>query len=267
VIAGVRIHELLVSERNLLERTLRGAIEVLTQTLSLSNPEAFGCASRVRRYVDVLVQRLGIEDAWQYSVAAMLSQLGCIAVPPDVARKAYRVETLSEEEQQMLDAHPSMAARLIQAIPRMETIAAMVEQQTAPFDPKTDGAEPPPLGARLLRIALDFDALRNRGASGTDAIRMLRDRQPGCYDPEILAIADELGRLGGVHIESVLPIRSLRVGMIVVDPVMTQDGLLIVAAGHEVTESLLARLHNWARSKTHRVCEPISVLIPDGPAT
>ncbi len=263
VYAGARIHELVTAERSLLERTLRGAIDILTQTLSLSNPEAFGRASRLRRYVEVLARRLGVENLWEYSVAAMMSQLGCIAIPPDVVRRSNRGEELSDEDRRMLAEHPMTAAKMLRSIPRMETIADMVELQEADFDAKNDGTEPPPLGARLLRIAIDYDASRNRGLAGPEAIRALRDAPAGVYDPDILPDLDELCRVEGFHNESVLPISQLRVGMIVVDPVMTLDGLLVVAAGHEVTESLLLRLQNWARSKIHHVQEPIRVLVPE----
>jgi len=263
VIAGARIHELVTAERSLLERTLRGAIDILTQTLALSNPEAFGCASRLRRYVEALVRRLGLADSWQFSVAAMLSQLGCIAVPPDVVRRAYRHEALTSEEAIMLAEHPLTAGRMLRSIPRMETIAQMIELQTAEFDPKGDGSDPPPLGARLLRIALDYDALCNRAMAAPEAVRTLRASDAGTYDPEILDAVDALCRIEGLHEEMVIPIAQLRVGMIVVDPVMTMDGLLVVAAGHEVTDSLLLRLQNWARSKIHRVQEPLRVLVPD----
>jgi response regulator RpfG family c-di-GMP phosphodiesterase len=256
--SGVRIYELVVSERDLLERTLRGAIEVLTQTLSLSNPEAFGRASRIRRHVVGLVRRLGLENPWQYEVAAMLSQLGAITVPPDVTRKAYRGQPLSVEEGSMLAQSPAVASRLLRAIPRLEDVAEMVRLQNAACK---GGAEEPPLGARILRLALDFDVLIGRGTSSSDAIKALRQAPEHTYDPGVLAAADELMLADGTHEERTIPLRELRVGMIVADPLATEEGLLVVAAGHEVTESLLERLHNWARSSVHRVREPIRVLV------
>jgi len=111
--SGHRIYELTVAERDLLERTLRGAIDVLTQTLSLSNPEAFGRASRISRYASALVKQMALENPWKYEVAAMLSQLGMVAVPPDVTRKAYRGETLSAVEINMLAQGPEAVDRFV----------------------------------------------------------------------------------------------------------------------------------------------------------
>ena len=256
--SGVRIYELVVAERDLLERTLRGAVEVLTQTLSLSNPEAFGRASRIRRHVVGLVRRLALENPWQYEVAAMLSQLGAITVPPDVTRKAYRGQQLSIEEATMLAQSPSVASRLLRAIPRLEDVAEMVRLQNAPC---RGGSEEPPLGARILRVALDFDAQILRGTSSTDAVKVLRQAADGTYDPTVLVAADELMLADGSREERTIALRDLRVGMIVADPLTTEEGLLVVAAGHEVTESLLERLHNWTRSSIHRVREPFRVFV------
>src|SRR5207237_7428541 len=74
--AGINQHRLIVAEKDLLERTLHGTIKVLTQVLELINPEASTTASRVATYARHLVSFLGLKDAWQFEVAAMLSQLG-----------------------------------------------------------------------------------------------------------------------------------------------------------------------------------------------
>ena len=49
--AGLMQYRLLTAEKDLLENTLQGSIQVLTEVLSLVNPAAFGRALRVRRYI------------------------------------------------------------------------------------------------------------------------------------------------------------------------------------------------------------------------
>src|SRR5579872_3708327 len=78
---AIEQHRLITSERELLEQTLRGSIGVMSEILSLVHPVAFSRASRVRRYVLHLVKQLKLENGWQYELAAMLSQIGCVAVP------------------------------------------------------------------------------------------------------------------------------------------------------------------------------------------
>jgi response regulator RpfG family c-di-GMP phosphodiesterase len=255
--SGHRLHDLLVTERDLLQRTLRGAIDVLTQTLGLSNPEAFGRAARIRRYTMALVERMALGDQWKYEVAAMLSQLGAIAVPPDVTRKAYLGEALTEDESAMLRAGPEVASRLLKGIPRLEDVAEMVRLQEADF---ALGSETPPMGARVLRVALDYDALRLRGSSGAQALEALRETRKGRYDPDVLVAAAELTSTDETREKIGIRVAELRVGMIVAEPLQTEEGLLVVAAGCEVTPSLLERLRNWARMSKHQIREPVRVL-------
>ena len=67
-------HRLIVAERELLGQTLNGSVQILTEILSLINPVAFGCASRIRRMVKQIAVVLKVENAWQVEIAAMLSQ-------------------------------------------------------------------------------------------------------------------------------------------------------------------------------------------------
>src|SRR5690606_9514148 len=103
-----------------------------------------------------MVERLGLRDRWTYELAAMLSQIGCIALPPDTLERAYAGQVVSANEQQMLEAHPETGYRLLASIPRLETVAEMIKRQS---DDTDDGscANEIQLGARLLRVALDVD--------------------------------------------------------------------------------------------------------------
>src|ERR1022692_4876094 len=95
-------YRLITAERELLEQTLRGSVGVLSEILSLPNPVAFGRAQRIRRYVVHMSARLDLPGRWQFEVAAMLSQIGSVTVPPEVMDKYYRRDPLTPEETQIL---------------------------------------------------------------------------------------------------------------------------------------------------------------------
>ena len=63
--------------------------------LALSSPETFGRSSRVRQYVRQLVLGLGLADPWRFETAALLSQIGYVAVPPDILHRRSSGEPLS----------------------------------------------------------------------------------------------------------------------------------------------------------------------------
>ena len=56
--AGINQFRLITSEKELLDKTLKGSVNVLTDVLSLVNPIAFGKASRVKKYIIEIVQKL-----------------------------------------------------------------------------------------------------------------------------------------------------------------------------------------------------------------
>ena len=93
--AALAQYHLLNAEKELLERTLRGSVSVLTEVLSFSNPAAFGRAMRLRRFVQHVAEKLRLESTWKFEIAAMLSQLGCVTLAPELMNAAYSGDRLS----------------------------------------------------------------------------------------------------------------------------------------------------------------------------
>src|SRR5579863_5417363 len=71
--AGIRQHELITAERELLEGTLQGSIKVLTELLAMAEPKAFGQAEMLRDNMRQLAVALKLPETWDLEVAAMLS--------------------------------------------------------------------------------------------------------------------------------------------------------------------------------------------------
>ena len=83
-------------------RRSAGAVRVLTEVLGLVSPDAFGRATRVKACVQHLVGQLSLPDAWQYEVAAMLSQIGCITLPADTLAKTLGGQGLTALERDLV---------------------------------------------------------------------------------------------------------------------------------------------------------------------
>src|SRR5204863_3078931 len=88
--AALAQHRLVTAERELLDRTLRGSVQVLGEVLSLVNPTAFGQVVRVQRLVRELAGLIDGAGAWEIDVAAVLSRLGCVAVSEAVLAAVNR---------------------------------------------------------------------------------------------------------------------------------------------------------------------------------
>lgn len=248
--SAVLQHHLITAERVLLEQTLHGCIKTLTDVLALVSPISFGRANRIKQLVSELVEKLGIRECWQVEVAAMLSQLGHITLPPETAEKVYHRRPLSEDEETLVARLPTLTGELLGNIPRLEAVREILKTYTKPYRPDPAAARDPERqivarGAQLLRVAVDFDALESSSsASRSLAVDTLRGRV-GQYDPEILqALATIRGAAQALDVREV-SMSDLRAGMILAEDVRMRSGVLLVTRGYEITEQFRERVRNF----------------------
>ncbi len=258
--AALRQYQLLAAEKELLRGTVRGTIKLLTNLLEMVNPEAFGKSSRVKRLAVEIGGYLGLEEAWRLELAAMLSQIGCAALPQDTLRKAYRGEPLPGDKAYEFAMHPKIAADLVSNIPRLREVAEIIAYQEKRFDggglpPDKVSGERIPLGARILKVALDFDTLeamyRVKRQSETpvlDAIERMRDRE-GWYDPDVLSALESLATLPDGYTPGLLGAEALEPGMLLDQDVADVTGGLALGRGLELNAASIRRLACIAADK------------------
>ncbi|MGA2966682.1 MAG: HD domain-containing phosphohydrolase [Terriglobales bacterium] len=243
--AALLQYRLVTAENQLLEETLSGSIQVLTEVLSLVNPAAFGRAERARRYIHQIVTSMKLGNPWQYEVAAMMSQLGCVTLAPETIEAVYSGEQLSASEQAQYDAHPSVAYALLSKIPRLEPIAWMIEHQNRPVREVDE-----PVGAdmrqaaEVLRLTLAYERLIQKGASRNEAAHTLARQNKNVSAEFLNALVTldpnaEEGEIRKCRIDQLSP------GMIVQQEVRTLEGTLLVSKGQEVTPPLISKLKNF----------------------
>lgn len=290
--AGVRQYRLVMAEKELLEKTLAGCIKMLADVLSLVSPAAFSRAVRVQRLVQRLATALGVENAWQLEVAALLSQTGCVTLPESILAKVCLSAELTPEESALYKAHVKVGHDLIASVPRLEEVAAIVAYQEKGFDGSgvpADGkhGQEIPLGSRILKVALDFDQLEFQGLPGQKALARMRHRLE-LYDPAIFDVLSAIVEAGACIEIKELYLRDLMAPLetkanaeapqarhdnpsgaqlaplVLAEDVLTNNGVLMLSKGQKITLALLQRLRNLARGAVIR--EPIRVWAPCGEA-
>jgi response regulator RpfG family c-di-GMP phosphodiesterase len=256
--AGAEQFRLVHAERELLEQTLTGAVKALAEVLALSNPTAFGRSARVHRTVAALCARLAPADRWAIEVAAQLSQIGCIQLPAAVAEKLYFGQPLSATEQGLVERGPTLADQLLANIPRLEPVRAILAAQATPTGGGRARPEPP-LGARLLRLALDLDTLEAGGLSSPEALAVLQARL-GTYDAQALkALEADVSTRTATEVQE-LALSQVRSGMQLAEDLRSRTGVLLVARGFVVSQGLLMKLQTLEAG----VREPIKVVVAAG---
>lgn len=249
--AALRQHHVQAAERSLLTRTLTGTIGLVTEVLSVVNPTAYGRSNRLRQLAHQLCEKLQVEDAWQIEVAAMLSQVGCLAVPESLLSKQMSGASLNGSEQQILQSQSALGSKLVSKIPRLEPVAQMISlssqhpasshepdesQEFASVHERNKVLE----GAHILALITQFDIFCQH-MSMSQAVRKLRENID--HDTELVdALSDIV--LGGMQQLSV-HVKELREGMLLDEHVLTLSGDILIAKGHELTPSLIQRIRTF----------------------
>jgi hypothetical protein len=249
------------AERELLDGTLKGSIEVLSEVLSLANSDAFGRASRVRGYVTQVVTLLNLPDAWQVESAALLSQIGCVALPSDIVQGVAAGRELTEQQAKAYEGHPQIGARLLERIPRLEEVAGIVARQRTPSRElaKEKGlAMSVNRGAQVLSACLELDELLTLGATVEKALSAMGSRA-GAYSPELLRVMRDVKPIGAGTVAREVIVAELCDGMILAADVRSKNGTLIMSKGHRVSRSMIERLRNYHHLRGLQ--EPIRVLV------
>ncbi|HWR39807.1 MAG TPA: response regulator [Patescibacteria group bacterium] len=267
VSARVRTHlELRRSQlelQTLLTKTFVASLKTMTDILSIVDPVLFDRSNRIKRYVRSMSETLGIKASrsWHYEMAAMLSQIGCVTIPKEILQKKQESLALSDDEERIFRNHPGVAAELIGGIPRLETVVAVIKAQLEPLKgaPLTDvqGAETVLLGSRLLRLALEYDLFRQSGSNAVAAFQTVQEIWRD-YSPPLLKALRVIVEQEEKETVRAVKITELRTGMILMENVMTESGLLVLNKSNELSANLLSLLKHYAGQ--HPLREPIQVL-------
>ena len=264
-------YRLVTSEKELLNKTLSGSVNLLTEILSMVEPQSFSRAQKLRELISSVTKRIKADDDWEIPLAVMLAPIGNVTIPPDLLLRARAGMSLSKVEERLMTQLPETAARLLANIPRLEGVARIVRYQHKHYDGTGTPldlvkGEALPLGARLLKILADLAELQARNLSRLQALNEMQTRL-GCYDPALLeAVREYYGVAVAVRdsLSSSISISlcDLAPGMVLRSNVETKEGILILCAGHHLTEMTLEKIKNFALISG--IKEPLFV---EGPET
>lgn len=251
--AALAQHRLENAEAGFIQDTLHGAVQALSEVLNLANPAAFGRSQRVRGLVHRLAKAIDIPRLWEVDMAAMLSHIGCVSLPPAILDKLAKGKDLDASERKLFESHPKLGAGLLSNIPRMELIAQIIAAQHLPL------SDNPPVGAQVLKVVLDYDMLANKGlTTGAVFSRMRASR--GVYAETLLAALESVIPPDTGYVRRRVSMRELKENMLLEEDIVSVDGMLLLSKGSELNEANIYRLIESTHS--FEIVEPVSVLIP-----
>jgi response regulator RpfG family c-di-GMP phosphodiesterase len=239
-------HDLIKGKRILLDKTLRGAVDALAQSLSTAKPLFFGRAQRVRRLANELASMMNVANSWRVDVAAVFSQLAYISLPEAVSEDVYHKRKLETEVKEIVKRLPEETASIIDKIPGLEEVGEILNKIDIQHRFEEDDPEGLRLAASILKVALDFDFYEEQGHARSIIVQTLLSRGHD-YDPkvceclsEILVVTEQTYKL------EELTIKELDVGMrLAQDLRLDEDGFLVASSGADVDRQLLKVIRNY----------------------
>ncbi|MEH6442769.1 MAG: HD domain-containing phosphohydrolase [Oceanospirillaceae bacterium] len=250
---AIKQYLLITAEQELLKTTLKNSIEVLIETLTLACPSSFGSINRIKKSVVNCACAMGAENTWMFESMAMLALIGYISLSDELLAKISSGNILTEDQEDEYFKHSEVGYQLINRIPRLDDIAKVIKYQNKHYNgggfPKDEmEGKSIPIGARILKIALDYERFNHITGSSDEALLHL-EKHKERYDPKIKNIFTDC--INNSRRESIIEVNllGLEQGMIVAEDIYTQQGALLVCKGQEITESLINRLFCFDRQK------------------
>lgn len=268
--AGIEQYQLITAERDLLEKTLSGSVNLLSEIMTLNDPAAGRLSGRLKEYVRRLTVEFKMPQRWQLEVAAALSPLGNTMIPPEILAKKRSGAALDDAERDMFERAPEIARNLIANIPRLGKVAEIIHLQDRDFGgggfPSTgpQGAELP-LDARLLRILKDLASIIEASGCSHAAAFAEMAKRGRAYDPQLLSkvrvcLEKEPALPAGKRKK--ISLVDLTEGATLASDLRLDNGHMIFPAGTQMGMAQIERVRNLL--KIFMFKEPVEIFDSEG---
>lgn len=235
------------------------SIKVLAGMIEMRGGAMAGHARRVADLARKIALRMGLSthEAQDVFVAGLLHEIGKIGFSDALLRMpeyGLKGDLLGQYRQ-----YPQGGAMLLLPLEDLRIAARVVGAHRERFDgtgfPHRLAGFDIPLGARILAVAYDFEALQSgqlvqRHVDGRQAAALLVESRGKRYDPDVVEAFYDV-RTGRHLVDEVadiaLAIPQLRPGMTLGRDLVSDDGALLLSADHVLSERLLKQLADFER--------------------
>lgn len=239
-----------------LKRSYLTGIKVFSGLIEMRGGRLAGHGRRVADLARKLAQAMGCpdDDVQQVFVAGLLHDIGLIGLPDALLVKP--VAKYSAEEAAQFQRHAELGEQALMPLEEMQPVAALIRAHHERFDgqgfPDARSRPSIALGARILAVVDAFDELQNGHLvelpmTAQDARTVIRHGRGTQFDPEVVDVF--------LHItepERPRPNPEVQLGAQLLEPAMvlardlvSPTGVLMLAAGHVLSASLIQRIREF----------------------
>lgn len=220
-------------------------------------------AGHSRRVADLarrIAQRMGLADAEAQDVmlAGLLHDIGKLGLPDKLIQKPFG--SLTPEERAEVVKHPAKGQAALMALEQLKEAAKYIRGHHERFDGQgyPDGLAglAIPLGARILAVANDYDALQigtlaSKRLSAEETAGFIKDSRGKRYDPQVVDAFLECVGIGKSETdggEFAVSAGQLTPGMVLARDIVTQDGVLLLSKDFRLDEDLIVQIRGFEKT-------------------
>lgn len=243
-----------------LKRNFMVSIKVFANLIEIREGAVGGHSRRVADLARRLAARMGLDAKTQQDVflAGLLHDIGKIGFPD--ALLAQPVSLMSAEQLVRYRKHPAAGEAALMPLTELHRAAGIVRSHHERFDgmgyPDGLKGEEIPLGARVLAVVNDYDALQigsltEKRFSPEEALQSLLPGRNRRYDARVVDALVELLAVPGPQAprELVLAAPALKAGMVLARDLFGHDGTLLLAADYVLDAKLVSHIQRFARQE------------------
>lgn len=241
-----------------LKRAYVETIPVFARLIEMREGEGAGHGRRVADSARGVAHALGMpEDELEHIYfAGLLHDVGKLGLPDELLNHPYA--ELGPQQRRQFMRHPIAGQAAFMGLDPLQATAVLIRHHHERFDgsgyPDRLAGEAIPLGARILAVANDYDALQlgtlvKGQLSAEEARLFLKTNSGSRYDPAVLQVfldwIDANPDFGQVSNDLRLTSADIRPGMVLARDLMNPDGILLLARGRVLDERLIERIHGF----------------------
>lgn len=241
-------------------------IQVFANLMELRKGTMAGHSRRVAQVCRNIAHKMQLADAdiQNIETAALLHNIGKIGLPDRLLDKPYM--ELPYADRAEFDKHPLRAAAALMALDPLLKAAELIRHHLDHYDGVGNSSglrrESLPLGARILLVASDYDALQqglisHDQQSPEQALNTIASGSNTRYDPIVVDVFRELmshvSSYAYVDTEFLVTSAQLYEGMLLTRDVVTSNGMLLLLKDTKLSAERVREIQEFERTADERL--------------
>lgn len=245
--------------KDLYTKTLQGTLSAINDMLAIANPEVSKISNSMRLYAEMIMKELSIKDSWDLKLACLLSGIGMLAEAIKKKEEGVFTDNINSTfDINKANEALALSTQVIKNIPKLERVVKIINISMSPLD-ETNRNTPVSninrdiLKGHILRVLINYFYKIKQEENYILVLKQMRNDQEEFYLQPILDALNKVQNSLSISHISEVKINELKPKMILAKDICSLEGKVLLKAGYELSESLIAVLKNLKTIKDVKI--------------